>query len=156
MAEGLFKRDMTLTEMNHVLERALSADWPGVRIIADLPVSKEDYYILKEGLAPVKSNLPLLQHYRVSMVTAWVFAQHYEDAKKVDCRYMVEKWARIPQYSSRQFVNICNSVFVDYGAGLYFSEIHTEQELDRMVAAHAGIPERTPGRFRIRMGDLAV
>lgn len=155
MAEGLFNRDMTLTEIDHVLERALSVGWPGIRIIADLPVSEEDYYILQEGLDPVKSNLELLQYYRISLVTAWVFALHYEKRKKMDCKYMMEKWARIPQYSARQFVNICNSVFVDYGAGLYLSEIRTEQELNRMVAAHAGIQERTPGRFRIYVEDWA-
>ena len=153
MAERLFNKNMTLNDMDNVLERALSMNRQDVRIIADLPVSEEDYNILITRLAPVKSNMALLQHYRISVVTAWVFALHYEQYKKADCRYIIEEW-KIPQYSYRQFLDICNSVFADFGILMYFAEIHNEEELYNMVITHAGIPDYISGHFCILLEDL--
>lgn len=154
MAEGLFSKDMTLMEMDSVLEKALSKNRREIRILADLPLSEGDYNLLVEKLTAVKGNMTLVQRYRISVVAAWVFALHYEYSSKVDCRYIIEERAGVPQYSFRQFIDICNSVFVDYGVAMYFSEIHNEQELYTMVVAHAGIPDQISEGFCMLLEEL--
>lgn len=154
MAEGLFSRGMTLREMDGVLEDVLSTPRREIRIFADLPITEEDFYLLEDKLVAVKSNLALIERYKISIVTAWVFALRYGHCSRLDCRHIVERHTEVPQYSKRQFLDICNNVFADYGIAMYFSEIHNEEELYTMLVVHAGIPDRVSERFCILLEDL--
>lgn len=154
MAERFFNQSMTLMEMDGALEDALSAPRRDIRIFADLPLTEEDFYLLVNKLAAVKNDMALINRYKISVITAWVFALRYGYCSKWNCRYMAEKHVDVPQYSRRQFLDICNNVFVDYGIAMYFSEIHNEEELYTMLVVHAGIPDRISENFCVILEEL--
>lgn len=142
MADTLFQKGMSLTQMDAVLESLLKEHTFGIRILADLPVTAEDYILLLERLKLVNNDMEMVEHYRISVLTAWIFSLRYENCGRRDYASIVDDLAAIHQYSIRQFFAICNSVFNDFDLVTYFSEIRNFQELYSMIVVHAGIPEQ--------------
>ena len=147
MAGTLFQKDMSLTQMDQILEGMLLERDFGIRILADLPVTAEDYLLLLERLKAIKTDMGLVECYRLSMLTAWIFSLRYENVGRKDYAYIVDELAALKQYSIRHFFEICNSVFNDYDLVTYFSEIRSFKELYSMIVVHAGIPEQMGDYF---------
>lgn len=142
MANTLFQEDMSLAQMEQTLESVLLKHDIGIRILADLPVTAEDYVRLLEALKVVQNDMEMVERYRLSVVTAWIFSLRYEHFGRKDYAHIVDELAALKQYSVRQFFAICNSVFNDFDLVTYFPEIRTFKELYSMVVVHAGIPEQ--------------
>lgn len=154
MAENLLKENMTLAEMDAVLERFLTENSLTVRILTDIPLSKEEYQLLLERLSETGNGLRAIQRYRLCVLTAWAYALHYGEESAEKYHAVMERLNGIPQYSVRQFLKVCGSTFEDFGLNTYYPEINTKQQLYGMMVAQAGIPDEMTLPFCTLLDEL--
>ena len=74
MKEGLFEKNMSLSEMDAVLEHFLTEESSTIRILVDIPLTEEEYIQLSDKLIGMKRNMANIQRYRISMLMAWAYA----------------------------------------------------------------------------------
>lgn len=147
MAEKLFKKNMTLVEMDAVLEQFLAENSSAVRILADIPLSEEEYILLLDRLSRAGRDMATMQRYRLCVLMAWAYALHYGEESAVQYHMIMEELDDIPQYFVRQFLKVCGSTFEDFGLNTYYSEINSKQQLYSMMVAQAGIPDAMAPSF---------
>lgn len=147
MAEKLFEKNMTLAEMDAVLEQFLTENSFAVRILADIPLTEEEYRQLLGKLSVLERDMATMQRYRLCVLMAWTYALYYGEEDAQYYHVLMEEMDGIPQYFVRQFLKVCGSTFEDFGLNTYYSEINSKQQLYSMMVAQAGIPEMMAPMF---------
>ncbi len=147
MADKLFRKDMTLTEMDAVLENYLKEHSTKVRILTDIPLTMGECDLLWEAILHAHKDMAMLQRYRLCILTVWAYSLHYGKAGIKYYRKILEELDGIPQYLQRQFLEVCESTFEDYGLNTYWISIRNKQELYSMMVAQAGISKEMAPTF---------
>ncbi len=147
MAEKLFRKNMTLTEMDTVLEKYLTENSSKVRILTDIPLTIGECDLLWDAILGAHKDMAMLQRYRLCVLTVWAYSLHYGKSGIKYYRKILEELDVIPQYLQRQFLEICESTFEDYGLNTYCTNIRNKQELYSMMVAQAGISKTMAPAF---------
>lgn len=147
MEGKLFEKNMSLSEMDAVLEHFLTKESSAVRILVDIPLTEEEYLQLSQKLISTKRNMENMQRYRISMLLAWAYSLYYGKAESREYCEMMSRLDELPQYFTRQFFQICSRTFEEFGLNTYFPEICSKQQLCGMMVAQAGISEEMAPHF---------
>ncbi|MDE7326447.1 MAG: hypothetical protein K2N63_09240 [Lachnospiraceae bacterium] len=147
MKEGLFEKNMSLSEMDAVLEHFLAKEGSAIRILVDIPLTEEEYILLSDKLISMKRNMATMQRYRISMLLAWAYALYYGKEESREYCEIMSKLDEMPQHFTRQFFRICSRTFEEFGLNTYFKEICSKQQLCGMMVAQAGISEEMAPHF---------
>jgi len=147
MEGKLFEKNMSLSEMDAVLEHFLTKESSAVRILVDIPLTEEEYLQLSQKLISTKRNMENMQRYRISMLLAWAYSLYYGKAESREYCEMMSRMDELPQYFTRKFFQICSRTFEEFGLNTYFPEICSKQQLCGMMVAQAGISEEMAPHF---------
>ena len=147
MKEGLFEKNMSLSEMDAVLEHFLTEESSTIRILVDIPLTEEEYIQLSDKLIGMKRNMANIQRYRISMLMAWAYALYYGKGESKEYCEIMSGLDEMPQYFTRQFFRLCSRTFEEFGLNTYFPEICSKQQLCGMMVAQAGISEKMAPHF---------
>lgn len=147
MEEGLFRKGMTLSEMDAVVEHFLTEEGTAVRILVDIPLTEEEYIQLSDKLLSTNRNMATIQRYRISMLLAWAYALYYGKEESREYCEIMSRLDELPQYTTRRFFQICSRTFEEFGLNTYFPEICSKQQLCGMMVAQAGISEEMAPHF---------
>ena len=129
MKEGLFEKNMSLSEMDAVLEHFLTEESSTIRILVDIPLTEEEYIQLSDKLIGMKRNMANIQRYRISMLMAWAYALYYGRGESKEYCEIMSGLDEMPQYFTRQFFRLCSRTFEEFGLNTYFPEICSKQQL---------------------------
>lgn len=138
---------MTLVDMDAVLEQFLTRNSSTVRILADIPLTQEEYSQLLSRLSRLKRDMATVQRYRLCVLMAWTYALHYGEESARQYHLIMEELDGLPQYFVRQFLKVCANTFEDFGLNTYYPEINSRQQLYGMMVAQAGIPDTMTPAF---------
>lgn len=147
MEGKLFEKNMSLSEMDAVLEHFLTQEGSAVRILVDIPLTEEEYLQLSEKLVSTKRNMASMQRYRISMLLTWAYALYYGKEESREYCEIMSRLDELPQYFTRQFFQICSRTFEEFGLNTYFPEICSKQQLCGMMVAQAGVSEEMAPHF---------
>lgn len=147
---NLLDADLTLLELEKLLEAEIKNEQKDLRIIGDLDLSYEDYkyMILKlKGLTKYKWNIEVFEQYKLSIIATWIFALRYE----TDKRYLYDKIKGIvdslQQHHMRYCIETCASAFEEFGIETYGIDIYSMEGIFEVSAIHAGVPMQAQGEF---------
>jgi|GEM_PF-4539530 len=154
MEGKLFEKNMSLSEMDAVLEHFLTQEGSAVRILVDIPLTEEEYLQLSEKLVSTKRNMASMQRYRISMLLTWAYALYYGKEESREYCEIMSRLDELPQYFTRQFFQICSRTFEEFGLNTYFPEICSKQQLCGMMVAQAGVSEEMAPHFCKLLDEL--
>lgn len=141
----LLQTPLTLLEIEHLLERELTDEGKGLRIVSDLNLTYEEYCFLSlktKGLQRYENDLVMLEKYRFAILVSWVFSLQYGNLEKVNYSNMCRKISNLQQHIMRKTINIIAETFDENGINTYGKDTSTMEGLFSLIGIHAGIPEK--------------
>lgn len=139
----MFQKDQTLNQIEQYLESLLNQEDETIRYIGDFDLSYEDYkFLIKRlnGLDNFQGEIALLERYKVSILTAWIFGLRYHTDVRYTYGNLVAAFALVPQYLRRQLTSIYANVFEDNNLLKYIYEVKDTKDLCSLIFIHGGIP----------------
>lgn len=153
---NILDADLTLLELEELLELEMRNEEKDIRIIGDLDLSYEDYkyMILRlKGLTKYRWNMEVFEKYKLCIITSWVFTLRYE----TDKNFMYDKVKRLlnglQQHHLRYCIKMCASAFEEYGIETYGIDTQTLEGIFELSAIHAGIPRQVQHEFYQLLDD---
>lgn len=143
---NLFDADFTLYEIEQTLEEKFKAEEKTVRTIGDLDLSFEDYKYLVfklKGLTKYITRIEVFEQYKISIVTALVFAVRYEEDTKAMYKELRKFLRQFQQHHVRYCIRICMNAFCELGLSMYGSKFNSVEDVFEVVSIHANLPKET-------------
>lgn len=137
----MFEIAMSLTEMEHVLEKELLKEEGNIRILGDLNITQEDYRCLHlkvKGMKTQEQTIGLYEAYRLSMLTTWVFGMRYEKIEQVSYESIYSEIAGKPQHMIRMLLTIMEDTFREYKLTSFDIRLDSIEDVCQLLALHSG------------------
>ena len=147
---NLLDADLTLLEIEKLLEGEIKNEQKNLRIIGDLDLSYEDYkyMILRlKGLTKYKWNIEVFERYKLSILTTWIFTLRYEADKSYLYDKVKEILNSLQQHHMRYCIQTCAAAFEEYGIETYGIDIYSLEGIFEVSAIHAGVPKQAQDEF---------
>lgn len=129
----MFHDDMSLQEIEELLEKLLLEDDNFSEKIRDMNLSLNDYRHLVhklEGLSRLNAKMIVLRKYRLSVLMAWFYRARNKGII-VENEDMISLINDLPQYEVRYLVQLCKDTLEEYGINGYGIDQYMREELYR-------------------------
>ena len=143
---NILDADFSLLDIEHRLEEIFKANEKTLRTIGDLDITYEDYkyLILKlKGLTKYITRIEVLEQYKLSIVTALVFAVRYEHDLEGVYHSMLDLIGHFQQHHVRYIMRICLNVFYELGLSTYGIHCCSLDDVFEVISIHANLSRET-------------
>lgn len=137
--ENLFKPDMTLQQMNKILER-YCFDSNGKTVLATkaIPLTYEDYRLMKDRLDNfINFNGDASGYFDVqlSIIITWIFAEkfHQKDLSKT----FIQSLMTLPQHHFKSYIDMMASTMIEYNLETFGEDYEELSGLCNIIHKHA-------------------
>lgn len=138
--------DFTLYDIEQTLEEKFSTENKTLRTIGDLDLSYEDYKYLVfrlKGLTKYITRTEVFEQYKLSIVTAFVFAITYEEDTKKVYKEIGRLLKQFQQHQVRYYIRICMNVFFGLGLSTFGNGVTSIDDVFEVAVLHANLPKET-------------
>ncbi len=138
----LFSADLSLYEMERLLEHCFYEEENKVRIIGDLNLTNEDYKYMTlkvKGILRYISKVEVMEQYRLCILTTLVFAIRYEKNAAVILKQFEKYWNQFQQHQYRFCMQAFGDKLHEIGLSTYSIRIDSSKELMEVLFIHAGL-----------------
>ena len=138
---NLFKPEMTLQEMNDILEGYyLNHKGSLILAIKIFPVTEEDYQLLKsrvKGYVNYTGDVSAYFEVRLCILITWIFGEFFQN--KSLSKVFTKDMMKLPQHHLKSYFGMFAATMIEYNLDTFGEDYEDMNSICNIIHKHAGL-----------------
>ena len=112
---NLFKQNMTLPEMERLLEQYCKNDGTAINVTEKIPLSRDDMVLMRSYLdtfVNLKGDVSAFYDVNLAIIITWIFAEKYDGEDYSKRCYL--NLSRLPQHHFKYYVELFSNTLIEF------------------------------------------
>lgn len=118
--KNLFTPQMTLPEMEKILESYCQNDGTAINVVKKIPLTRDDMVLMRsylDSFVNLKGDASAFHEVNLAVIVTWIFAERYdkEDYSK-QCFHTLSK---LPQHHFKYYVELFSNALIEFNINTF-------------------------------------